>query len=109
MARLRQNGAASGARKVPAAPHALWERAGARTGRGADALFERLDAQNAQDAQDAQREAQEAQAAAASHAAAREQAALALETLAARIRAGAWGDEIATAAAAVRAALDVTP
>ena len=102
MARLRQNGAASGARKVPAAPHALWERAGARTGRGADALFDRLDAQNAQDAQ----EALEAQATAATSAAAREQAALALEALAARIRAGAWGEEIAAAVATARAALD---
>jgi predicted kinase len=100
MARLRQNGAASGARKVPAAPHALWERAGARTGRGADALFDRLDAQNAQDAQEAQ--------AAATSAAAREQAALALETLATRIRAGAWSDEIAAAVATARAALDAT-
>jgi predicted kinase len=99
MARLGQNGAASGARKVPAAPHALWERAGARTGRGADALFDRLDAQNAQDAQ-------EAQATAATSAAAREQAALALEALAARIRAGAWGEEIAAAVATARAALD---
>ena len=101
MARLRQNGAASGARKVPAAPHALWERAGARTGRGADALFDRLDAQNAQDAQ-------EAQAAAATSAAAREQAALALEALAAQIRAGAWGNEIAAVVATARAALDAT-
>ena len=103
MARLRQNGAASGARKVPAAPHALWERAGARTGRGADALFDRLDAQNAQDAQ----EIQEAQAAATS-ATTREQAALALEALAARVRAGAWGNEIAAVVATARAALDAT-
>jgi hypothetical protein len=85
MARLRQKGAASGG---PQAPQTLWERAGARTGKGAEALFDRLDAQNAQSVRDAA------------------QAALTLERLAAQIRAGAWSAEIAEAVAAARAALD---
>ncbi|HEY8324675.1 MAG: hypothetical protein ACHQ1E_05170 [Ktedonobacterales bacterium] len=84
MARLRQKGAASGGTQPP---QTLWERAGARTGKGAEALFDRLDAQNTQNARDTA------------------QAALALERLAAQIRAGAWGAEIAAAVAAARAAL----
>lgn len=96
MARLRQKGAASGG---PQPPQTLWERAGARTGKGAEALFDRLDAQNAQNAQ----EVIAANAAAVS----REQAALALERLAAQIRTGAWSAEIEAVVTAARAALDV--
>lgn len=85
MARLRQKGAASGG---PQPPQTLWERAGARTSKGAEALFDRLDAQNAQSARDTA------------------QAALALERLAAQIRAGVWSAEIEAAVAAAHAALD---
>ena len=96
------------------APRSLWERAGASAGDGASALFARLDAQDALDgrpdtqeatalspeqpSQDVQRDVQwdvqwDVQAAPT-----REAAAAALEHLAARIRAGAWSDEIAALA-----------
>jgi hypothetical protein len=93
MARLRQSGGASGVRKVS---HSLWERAGARAGNGAGALFASLDAQDAQE---------QAGAAGASPTQPREQAALTLERLAAQIRAGAWSAEIAALVAAASAAL----
>ncbi len=99
MARIRQSGGASGLRKVP---RSLWERAGARAGDGAGALFASLDAQDAQ--------ATAAGAAPLAEAApqpdpAREQGARALERLAARIRAGAWSAEIAALVARVASLL----
>ncbi len=80
MARQRQG--QSGARS-------LWARAGERAGDGAGALFARLDAQDALDTQELThtQTAQDLQA--------REQAAATLERLAARIRSGAWSDDIA--------------
>ena len=85
-------------------PRSLWARAGERAGDGAGALFARLDAQDAQDALDALNaqgvgESQTPQALqdhrALQAAQAREQAAATLERLAARIRSGAWSDDIA--------------
>ena len=84
MAHGRQSGGASGVRKVP---RSLWEQAGARVGDGAGALFARLDAQDTHDAQ------------AATESQSREDAALALERLAAEIRAGIWSAEHAALAA----------
>ena len=83
MARLRQSTGASGVRKVP---QSLWERAGARAGNGAGALFARLDAQDARDALEA--------TAAARPGPDPEQAARTLERLAMRVRAGEWGAEL---------------
>jgi hypothetical protein len=97
MARLRQSGGASGVRKVS---HSLWERAGARAGNGAGALFASLDAQDAQE---------QAGAAGAGPTQPREQAALTLEHLAAQIRAGAWSVEIAALVAAASAAISTQP
>lgn len=94
MAHGRQSGGASGSRKVP---RSLWERAGARVGDGAGALFARLDAQDAQDAQDVRTEAAGQT---------REHAALALERLAAEVRAGAWSAEIAALATSALELLD---
>jgi hypothetical protein len=110
MARLRQSGGASGVRKVP---HSLWERAGARAGDGAGALFASLDAQDAQDAlsagaaplDGASRQASQS----AQSAQAREQGALALERVAAQIRAGAWSAAIAALVASAGALLDAPP
>jgi hypothetical protein len=84
MARQRQGQGAS---------RSLWERAGARAGDGAGALFARLDAQDAIDARDTRetRAAQDLQA--------RERVAATFERLAARIRAGEWSDELAALAA----------
>lgn len=81
MARQRQGQGAS---------RSLWERAGARAGDGAGALFARLDAQDALDAQETR------EASAAQDSQARERAAATLERLAALVRAGEWSDEIAT-------------
>lgn len=83
-------------------PRSLWERAGARAGDGAGALFARLDAQDALEAQGASG-AQSVQVSrpdpqGAQAAQPREAAAAALDRLAARIRAGAWSDEIAALA-----------
>lgn len=89
MARLRQSAGASGVRKVP---HSLWERAGARAGNGAGALFARLDAQDALDAQEA--------ALAARSGPDHEQAARTLERLAMRVRAGEWSAEVSALVAA---------
>lgn len=99
MARIRQSGGASGVRK---APRSLWERAGARAGNGAGALFARLDAQDAQDAQRAATpDAHQAQA--------REQGARTLERLAAAMRAGAWNAELAALVARAESALQSLP
>ena len=79
----------------------LWARAGERAGDGAGALFASLDAQDALDALDPQDApaAPAAQDAGETRAAqglqAREQGAATLDRLAARIRAGAWSEEIA--------------
>ena len=89
MARQRQGQGAS---------RSLWERAGARAGDGAGALFARLDAQDARDAKDA-RDTRETRA--AQDLQARERAAATFERLAARIRAGEWSDELAALAAHV--------
>ena len=92
MARQRQG--QSGSRS-------LWARAGERAGDGAGALFARLDAQDALDALDARDalDAQDSQGVGEPQTSqgfqAREQAAVTLERLAARIRAGAWSEEIA--------------
>jgi hypothetical protein len=73
----------------------LWARAGERVGNGAGALFAQLDAQDARDAQDAL-SAQDARGAQdARELQAREQGALTLERLAARIRGGVWNGDIA--------------
>lgn len=89
-------------RQGPNTPRSLWERAGARAGDGAGALFASLDAQDALDAQGAPA-AQDDQAAAAvapdRDIQARQRAASVLERLAARIRAGAWNDDIAALSA----------
>lgn len=92
MSRLRQNNGASGVRK---APHSMWERAGARAGDGAGALFASLDAQDAQEAQNPLAATMAHQRAAAAVNQAHEQGAQALEQVAAQIRAGAWNSAIA--------------
>ncbi len=97
MARLRQSPGASGVRKVP---HSLWERAGARTGNGAGALFARLDAQDAQDAQNA--------TIAARPGPDLEQAARTLERLAARVREGEWSAEVSALVIAANRLLDAS-
>ena len=89
MAHGRQSGGASGVRKIP---RSLWERAGASVGDGAGALFARLDAQDAQDALAANQ----------TH----EDAALALERLAAEVRTGAWSPEIEALASRAQELLD---
>ena len=82
-------------------PRSLWARAGERVGDGAGALFARLDAQDALDAQEAldaqdTRDPQPTQSLRDFQGAQnRERSAATLERLAARIRAGAWSEEIA--------------
>jgi hypothetical protein len=82
-------------RQGQGAPRSLWERAGARAGDGAGALFARLDAQDAQDALDTRETRETREASAAQVTQARERAAATLERLAARVRAGEWSDELA--------------
>ena len=103
MAQKRQGGGASGSRK---GAQSLWERAGARAGDGAGALFASLDAQDALDGQSMQdgQTAQTTRATTRGHA--REQAALSLERLAAVIRAGVWSAELAALVAAADDLLD---
>ena len=103
MARKQQGGGASGARK---GSQSLWERAGARAGDGAGALFASLDAQDALDGQD-MRDGQTAQTTrVTTRGHTREQAALSLERLAAAIRAGVWSAELAALVAAADDILD---
>lgn len=100
MARIRQNGGASGVRKVS---QSMWERAGERAGDGAGALFARLDAQDAQDALDTQELARiNATKARETH----EAEAETLERLAAHIRAGGWTPAIAALVANAASLLD---
>jgi hypothetical protein len=87
-------------RQGHSASRSLWERAGARAGDGAGALFASLDAQDALDALPISPIAGDASPNPASVPStrdiqARERAATILERLAARIRAGAWNDGIA--------------
>lgn len=103
MAQKRQSGSAAGSRKVS---QSLWERAGARAGDGAGALFASLDAQDALDGQD-MRDGQTTQTThSTTRVHAREQAARSLERLAALIRAGAWNAALAALVAAADDILD---
>ena len=97
MAQKRQGGGAAGSRK---SAQSLWERAGARAGDGAGALFASLDAQNALDGQDMRDEQTSQTAHATARVHAHEQAAQSLERLAALIRAGVWNAALAELVAA---------
>jgi hypothetical protein len=103
MARLRHNNGASGIRK---APESMWERAGARAGDGAGALFASLDAQDAQDTQNPIAATTAHMRAAAAVNQAHERGAQALEWVAAQIRAGAWNSAIAALVAEASNLLD---
>lgn len=103
MARFRHNNGASGIRQ---APQSMWERAGARAGDGAGALFASLDAQDAQEAQNPLASMAAHQRAAAAVNQAHEQGAQALEQVAALIRAGAWSSAIASLVAEATSLLD---
>ncbi len=84
----------------------MWERAGARAGDGAGALFASLDAQDAQDTQNPIAATTAHMRAAAAVNQAHERGAQALEWVAAQIRAGAWNSAIAALVAEASNLLD---